>query len=289
MILFFKFSRFLFCLCEVRCGDSDGNMARIRRWLQPSPGCPLELFGRRCYSEVRSKPWRDRRNPPQPLPMCQNAFSGFHVVRRFMSASPCRGWVGYIIIRPGSCRPSTLFFEELRTVLEILVLQPGPIIIGGDINIHVEQEDDDDRFSELIESFNMIQHIVGPTHPHGGTLDLVATFSDTPLSRIVIDPAGMISDHSLATAFLTVHHRVDPARTRQVRSWKKVDLSAFREAIRESALANPSPFSTSSELFEIYDSCLRRIADRFAPEHTACSKVIGSMPTAELSDETVGD
>ena len=56
------------------------------------------------------------------------------------------------IYRPGSCRPSTLFFEELRTVLEMLVLQPGLIILGGDINIHVEKEDDDDsvRFSELI-------------------------------------------------------------------------------------------------------------------------------------------
>ena len=50
-------------------------------------------------------------------------------------------------------------------------------------------------------------------------------------------------------------------------------IIAFREAIRESALASPSPTSTSSELFDIYDGCLRRIADRFAPEHTACSKV----------------
>ena len=177
------------------------------------------------------------------------------------------------IYRPRSCRPSTLFFEELRTVLEMLVLQPGPIILGDDI--HVEKEDDDDsvRFSELIEFFNMIQHVVGPTHLHGCPLGLVATFSDTPLSRIIIDPAGMISDHSLVTAFMTVHHRIDPARIHQVRSWKKVDLSAFREAIQESALANPSPTSTSSELFQIYDGCLRRIADCFAPEHTACSKV----------------
>ena len=94
-------------------------------------------------------------------------------------------------------------------VLEMLVLQPGPIILGGggggDVNIHVERPDDSDsiRFSEMIESFNMIQHIVGPTHLHGGTLDLIATFSDTTLSQIVVDPAGMISDHSLVTAFLT--------------------------------------------------------------------------------------
>ena len=125
------------------------------------------------------------------------------------------------------------------------------------------------RFSKLIESFNMIHHVVGPTHLHGGTPELVAPFSDSPLSRIIIDPVGMISDHSLVTAFLTLHHRIDPAPIRQVRSWKMVDLPAFREAIRESALANLSPTSTSSELFEIYDGCLRRIA----PEHTACSKV----------------
>ena len=88
------------------------------------------------------------------------------------------------IYRPGSCRPSTVFYEELRIVLEMLVLQPGPIILGGDVNIHVERADDSDsiRFSEMIESFNMIQHVVGPTHLHGGTLDLIATFSDTPFS-----------------------------------------------------------------------------------------------------------
>ena len=70
-----------------------------------------------------------------------------------------------------------------------------------------------------------------------------------------------------------MHHQADPIRSRKVRSWKKVDLSVFREAIRESALANPSPSSSSSELFTVYDTCLRRVADCFAPEHTACSKV----------------
>ena len=126
-------------------------------------------------------------------------------------------------------------------VLEMLVLQPGPIILGGDVNIRVERPDDSDsiRFAEMIESFNMIQHVVGPTHLHGGTLDLIATFSDTPLRQIVVDPAGMISDHSLVTAFLTVHHKADPVRSSKVRSWKKVDLFVFREAIRESVLTNP--------------------------------------------------
>ena len=75
------------------------------------------------------------------------------------------------IYRPGSCRPSTAFYEELRMVLEMLVLQPGPIILGGDVNIHVERPDDSDsiRFSEMIESFNKIQHVVdSPSWGHTG-------------------------------------------------------------------------------------------------------------------------
>ena len=195
------------------------------------------------------------------------------------------------IYHPGSCRPSTLFFEELRMVLEIIVLQPGLIILGGDINIHVEKEDDDDsvRFSELIKSFNIIQHVVEPTHLHGGTLDLVATFSDTPLNRIIFDPAGMISDHSLVTAFMTVRHRVDPARIRQVRNWKTVDLSAFREAIRESASANPSPSLTSSNCLRptmvvcIVSPIVSPRGTRHVPRSDRYH--LGSMLTVELSDE----
>ena len=52
----------------------------------------------------------------------------------------------------------------------------------------------------------------------------------------------------------------------------------FREAIRKSALANPSPSSSSSELFAVYNTCLLRVDDRFAPEHTACSKVRPLLP-----------
>ena len=82
----------------------------------------------------------------------------------------------------------------------------------------------------------------------------------------------MISNHSLVTAFLTAHHQADPICSHKVRSCKKVELSVFREAIRESAVANSSPSSMLSELFEIYDTCLRHVADGYVPEHTACSK-----------------
>ena len=86
------------------------------------------------------------------------------------------------------------------------------------------------RFSELIESFNMIQHVVGPIYLHGGTLDLVATFSDTQLSRIVIDPA----EWSPTTAWWLPSWRctIGLIQLALAKSGAGRRLSAFREAIR---------------------------------------------------------
>jgi len=48
----------------------------------------------------------------------------------------------------------------------------------------------------------MVQHVRGPTHRCGGTLDLVLTFADQSLDGITVDPPGTISDHSLVVCQL---------------------------------------------------------------------------------------
>lgn len=98
------------------------------------------------------------------------------------------------IYRPGSSRPANQFYDELAAVLEELVVLGGPITIGGDINIHVEKPDDPDavRFAALLASFDLVQHVSGPTHKKSGTLDLVMSFSDREVTNICVDPAGVI-------------------------------------------------------------------------------------------------
>ena len=48
------------------------------------------------------------------------------------------------VYRPGSCQPSQLFYDELDSVLESLVVHGCPVIIGGDFNIHVEDQTNHD-------------------------------------------------------------------------------------------------------------------------------------------------
>jgi len=43
-------------------------------------------------------------------------------------------WLLLTIYRPGSCQPSSVLFDELSAVLEMLVTHGCSVIIGGDIN-----------------------------------------------------------------------------------------------------------------------------------------------------------
>jgi len=81
----------------------------------------------------------------------------------------------------------------------MLVTFSCPVLVGGDINIHVEDGADAhaQRLHELLASFDMVQHVTGPTHRCGGTWNLVVTFSDVQLDQVCVNPAGIISDHSV--------------------------------------------------------------------------------------------
>ena len=48
--------------------------------------------------------------------------------------TPGGSFVLFTVYRPGSVKPISAFFDELEAALEILVLQPCPIVIGGDLN-----------------------------------------------------------------------------------------------------------------------------------------------------------
>ena len=118
------------------------------------------------------------------------------------------------IHRPGSTRTSTAFFNEFTSVLASLVLLSGIVIIGGDINIHMEDVTDADA-QRLASLFDLRQHVDAPTHLLGGTLDLVATFSGCDVNDVSVDPAGVISDHRHITCRLPSHQPAADTR----RSW----------------------------------------------------------------------
>ena len=113
-----------------------------------------------------------------------------------------------------------MFFQKLATVLETLVTHRCPVVIGGDINVHVENPSYVNAVCllELLASIDIQQHVTSPTHQARGTIDLVITFNDFGIEELKVEPPDVMSDHSLITCSLLVHRPYPPSFAQRVRS-----------------------------------------------------------------------
>ena len=118
------------------------------------------------------------------------------------------------------------------------------MIVAGDFNIHVNDPAGRHacHLADVLDSLDLAQAVLMPTHKDGNTLDLVITRSDGRPTSCTVDPPNIISDHSLILRqFPSI-----PFAVRRVeytcRPWKKMDRAAFNSALTASTLyANEKP------------------------------------------------
>ena len=67
---------------------------------------------------------------------------------------------------------SSLFFMEFSSFLESMVSSPGKLLIVGDFNFAVNNGNDGAAldFLDLLNTFNLTQHIKVPTHKDNNTV-----------------------------------------------------------------------------------------------------------------------
>ena len=72
----------------------------------------------------------------------------------------------------------TVFLEEIS-------LDNCVLVIAGDFNVHMDKKNDPfaSKFSDILDDFNLVQHVQTHTHKSGHCLDLVITKKDKPLAR----------------------------------------------------------------------------------------------------------
>ena len=199
-----------------------------------------------------------------PLPSC-DTFEAI-CVRLTTASGPV---VLLNIYRPGSVRPTARFYDELASVFEVLGAHSCPVVVGGDINVRVNDLDDTDarRLADLLATFDVVQHVKTPTHRGGGALDLV-TSADYAPDEVSVDPSGMFFDHALVTCRLLAS--VGQATTAEplVRGWRRVDRAVLCRVLEDSSLSQPVPDDADvDDLFVTYYDVLRDVADRLAPQH----------------------
>ena len=168
---------------------------------------------------------------------------------------------------------TAVFYDELSSMLELLVLYSCPIIITGDFNIHLDDSDDVNtiKLCHLLDSFGLIQSVQEITHLLGRTLDVVITRRDLQVPVVRVGLPGEISDHSLLLVSLRLPRPPVCFIDITTRAWRNFDEEAFRDELRASILCSPSAYHGLSvdELQDRYDSTLRALIDKHAPSRKA--------------------
>ncbi|CAG2255723.1 unnamed protein product [Mytilus edulis] len=104
-----------------------------------------------------------------------------------------------VIYRPPPSRTNKLkntsFFEEWSEFLDRLVVIPNELLITGDLNFHLDNVNASDtrKFNETLLDHRLVQHVQGPTHNKGHTLDVVITRDNS----IIVQTSPSIKDPCL--------------------------------------------------------------------------------------------
>ena len=156
----------------------------------------------------------------------------------------------------------------------------------GDFNIHVDNQDNPEpRFlQDVMSTFSLKQHVVGPTHTHGHTLDLIITQeSDNSLHNINVDPP-MFSDHSVVTCQLTALKPKYKSKTISFRKYNKIDMEKFKADIVQSKLLDDS--QNSDSILHNYNKILLELLEKHAPLK---SKIVCDKPVVPWYNDDIAD
>lgn len=176
------------------------------------------------------------------------------------------------------------FFDQFSDFLEHCDLLQGKTLVTGDFNVHVDNKDDcyAKKLCDLIEMFSFSQSVVGPTHKHGHTLDLVL---HRPIDNILYSThvnGDLHSDHSAILFSLNVAKPVCEPITTVFRRINKIDRQALRDDLSVSLSANCSVAEYNETLKSILDRhaplCQRKVSHRkFNPWFSSIAEQFGEL------------
>jgi len=156
------------------------------------------------------------------------------------------------------------FIDELTGIIASLSVDCNDnIILCGDLNCPgVDSTHVDDRLERALDALDLTQFVNSATRGDN-LLDVLASSTSTLVSGVKVDDAGLLSDHRLVSANLTI--RCPKANVAY--SWRKlrdVDTRQFEAALRQSEL-----FLTPATTTDAFTDQLTRVVtsqlDAIAP------------------------
>ena len=173
-----------------------------------------------------------------------------------------------VIYRPPE-RSMLQFTMDMLQYMEMNVNTTGNIILTGDFNIKMNNPDDPDMntLSDLLDSFDLVNHVRFLTHRSMNTLDLVITHGDTNFVR---NPSQgrLFSDHNI------VHFQV--VTTKQPSEFKVSKYRKLEDIVRENFQKDISKLVDQLDLENLgpadclhaYNNIMQRVLDKHTPIKT---------------------
>ena len=146
-------------------------------------------------------------------------------------------------------------FDEFLLYLNGVI--SGNIILLGDFNVHVEkpQKYDVKHFLSSLDGAGLFQHVVGPTHRSGGTLDVVIDRHDGNLvKRCTVGPRP--SDHNIVPCILNVERTEVTKEIICSRKIKNIDPVAFHKDLSVTISSLNSDTDDVNSVTEIYEKAI---------------------------------
>ena len=185
-----------------------------------------------------------------------------------------------------NCLTTAKFFDEWTIFLENLASQTRETVITGDFNFHVDDlcnNPEARKFINLVERYGFKQHVTGPTHRAGHTLDLLILRESSTLlhgSISVFDPCltdhngNKVLDHLAVSANLNLVKQTHGKKTLKFRRFSSINMSEFMSDLRI-ALHEISNFQDLKSTLATYIASCKDTIDAHAPIQT---KIINIRP-----------
>ena len=170
-----------------------------------------------------------------------------------------------------------IFLDEFTEMLEILSVMHENFVLSGDINFHLETDENYvSGLKDIFTMFNLVQYVNVPTHKHGHTLDLILAQNDGPKISSVKCTNVELSDHFMLTFQVEASVSEYAIKTITYRNFGRVNCDRFKAEVTEAYGGITG--STLAEKVTNYNKVMKELVDKHAPLKTKNIKIVPNSP-----------
>ncbi|KAJ8028828.1 hypothetical protein HOLleu_31177 [Holothuria leucospilota] len=159
-----------------------------------------------------------------------------------------------------------VFHRQFADYLESVVTKPNPLLVVGDVNIHLNRLIDNDtrQFNDVLSSMALEQVVRDPTHVSGNILDVVIKRKDDDIVLSTTVHDELFSDHRVVSASICFPLPPLTVVDRLSRKIKQIDQESFQSDLRQ-VVNQAEGIDDLRALAKLYNTEFRAILDKHAP------------------------